>query len=146
MRYLGIDYGDKRIGLAVSDDEGHLAVPFDVVEETSVERVIARIKRVVQDEGIRAIVVGVPLSMGKRTDAPHMVRPKDQKNGQMQRVQQFIAQLRTDTAVPVETIDERLSTVEAERRMQGAPKRTTAAKDAIAASIILQSYLDAQEH
>ncbi|MBI4262578.1 Holliday junction resolvase RuvX [Candidatus Uhrbacteria bacterium] len=142
MRYLGIDYGDKRIGLAVSDDEARFAVPYDVIEEQSIDASIKKIQSLVREEGITTIVVGIPLSLGKRTDPPKTLRTPDIENVQMQRVQQFIAQLRTALFIPIETIDERLSTVEAERRMKGAPKNVRAQKDAVAASIILQSYLD----
>ncbi len=144
MRYLGIDYGDKRIGLAVSDDEARFAVPYDVIEEQSIDEIIKKLHSIVHGEGITTIVVGIPLSLGKRTDPPNTLRLPDAENVQMQRVQQFIAQLRTAILIPVETIDERLSTVEAERRMKGEPKNVRAQKDAVAASIILQSYLDRQ--
>lgn len=142
MRYLGIDYGDKRIGLAVSDDEGRFAVPFGVLEHETVEHVFVQLRGVVNKEDITAIVVGVPLALGRRNDTPGIVYIHDLANEQMKKVQDFITALRRAVSIPVEIIDERLSTVEAGRRMGGVPKNIRAQKDALAASIILQSYLD----
>ncbi|MBI4276579.1 Holliday junction resolvase RuvX [Candidatus Uhrbacteria bacterium] len=138
MRFLGIDYGDKRTGLAVSDDAGRLAVPFGVVEESAARRVIERIEAIVGAEAIDTIVVGVPLSMRQRRE--------DVQNRQYAKVQQFIDALRNTVSIPIATIDERLSTVEAERQTRGTSKNVRAPKDAIAASIILQSYLDRLGH
>lgn len=145
MRYLGIDYGEKRIGLAVSDDAGRFAVPYDVIEEESVPDALVRLQDIVKREQITDVIVGLPLSMAPRGEANGDMRLTDVANDVMQRVLSFIHDVRKVISLPVFTIDERLSTVEADRRMRGIKHNVRAPRDAVAASIILQSYLDSQK-
>ena len=133
MRSLGLDVGDKRIGVALSDPQGILASPFTTInrrdETTDVEAIID----IVNQKGVKQIIVGLPRSMDGSIGR------------QAEKVKAFTQELRNHTHVPVEFRDERLSTVSAKRLMQEVNTRKTrekARQDAIAAAIILQGYLD----
>jgi putative Holliday junction resolvase len=123
-RYLGIDYGTVRIGLALGDSETKIAMPFAVVG--SIEEII----KIIEDEQIDELVVGSPLTM--RNEAGNM------KN----EVDRFIKILESKTKLPIKIIDERLSSKGADALVGN--KKTKADRDAIAAMIILQSYFDKQ--
>jgi putative Holliday junction resolvase len=134
-RVLAIDVGGRRTGLAISDATGTLARPLDVIDAREplgdVVRAIDRLAG--EDDGLVAVVVGVP----KRLDGT----PTDQTP----RVEKFVAVLRQRIALPVITLDERLTSVEAESRLALHEKdwrRRKAKLDAAAAAVILQEYLD----
>jgi putative Holliday junction resolvase len=143
MRTLGVDFGLKRIGLALSDDSGILARPWRTVtagptpraSAESVAALVARGRARDDDEaaGIGAIVVGLPRRLsGEDTD-------------QSQPARDFAAALGALTGVGVALQDERLSSVEAESRLAVREKdwrRRKARLDAAAAAVILQDYLD----
>ena len=121
-RYLGIDYGTVRIGLAIAESETKLAMPFAVVAN------IDEVVKVIQEEMIDELVIGSPLTM-------------QNKHGTMKTaVNDFIKLLETKTSLPIKIIDERLSSRGADALVGN--KKTKAERDAIAAMIILQSYLD----
>ncbi len=122
MKYLGIDWGEKRIGLALGDSETKIATPFKVAGG------INEIARIVKDEDIGAIVVGVPLKM------------RDAKLKIQNEFLDFLKLLKEKIDIPIKTIDERLSSKAADALAGG--KKTKAPRDAIAAMLILQSYLD----
>ena len=130
---MGLDVGDRRIGMAISDPGGRLAFPAGFIQRVRGEQDVERILRNVQDRGAEALVVGLPLSM-------------DGSMGpQAKKVAGFVRALRRNSALPVETVDERLTTFEAERAMREAgrkPSRYKGEADAVAAAVILQSYLD----
>ena len=133
-RILAIDVGEARIGLAVSDETGFLATPVEAIKRTDPESdsraVIAAAERV----GAVRIVVGMPVSL----NGTH--------GSQARRVQGFRRILIEATELPVQSWDERFSTVEAERRLRESgvePSRDRARLDSAAAAIILQSFLDA---
>jgi len=138
MRLLGLDVGDRRIGVAVSDPTGLLAGAFGVVERQNspsanlardAER-IAAIAREVEAEGI---VIGLP----RRMDGT--------LGDQAAKVERFADELSRHLGLPVEYWDERLSTVEANRIMRDAGVRGEKRRgkvDAVAATLILQTYLD----
>jgi putative Holliday junction resolvase len=134
LRVLGLDFGQKRMGVALSDTEGILASPLTTVTcETDSERINAVLDLVAGND-VRAIVVGAPISLSGR------------KGPQAGLVTRFVQGLAARVAVPVTTIDERYTTVEAERLLREAgrhPSRDRARVDAVAAALILQSYLDA---
>ena len=141
MRVLGIDYGGRRVGLAVSDATGTLARPLGTLDRGALgsdARVIDAVLRAATgladgDEPIAAIVVGLP----RRLDGT--------PNEQTSRVEAFVALLRARAAVPVVTQDERLSSREAESRLAEREKDWRRRKekiDAAAAAVILQDYLD----
>jgi putative Holliday junction resolvase len=139
MRTVGLDIGERRIGVAVSDATGTLARPLGVLRPAGLDvdaldvvvREIARLAG--EEDGVGAIVVGLP----RRLDGtPTEMTP---------RVEQFARALGAKTSLPVALQDERLSSREAESRLALRDKnwRSRNAKlDAAAAAIILQDYLD----
>jgi putative Holliday junction resolvase len=141
MRALGIDLGDRRIGLAVSDPTGVLARPLQVIERTASDRhavdllvqVIGRLAA--EADSLAVIVVGYP----RRLDGS--------SNEQTARVETMVAALAGRTTIPVVLQDERLSSREAEARLSLRHRDWRVRKkklDAAAAAIILQDYLDGQ--
>lgn len=124
MRYLGIDYGTRRIGIAISDEKGGFAFPKETVpnDPTSIDR----IARLVNDEHIKLIVVG-------DTRANN-----GQENTITTEASQFAEKLKDHTGVPIVEVREAWSSAEASRF---APKGKEH-DDAAAAAIILQRYLD----
>ena len=139
MRFVGLDVGERRIGIAVSDVTGTLARPVGVLRPSGLEAdaldvVATEIARLADEEdGVGAIVVGLPRRLdGTRSD----MTP---------RVEQFARQLATKTSLPVALQDERLSSREAESRLALRDKDWRSRKarlDAAAAAVILQDYLD----
>ena len=133
MRTLGIDFGERRIGLAISDPEGRLAVPLATFERRSDRQAVGRIAAIVQEEGVEALVVGEP------------VRVDGQRGEAAERVARLTAKLRQRLVLPVRMIDETLTSVEAEQRLQSAGvdiRRRPERIDAVAAQILLQEALD----
>ncbi len=132
-RVLGLDLGDVRIGVAVSDPERRLAVPLGTVLAGAPQDLRA-IAALVRDHGITLVVVGHPLSMSGRAG------PKAKQ------VEELAGALRSFLPVPVVLQDERLSTVEAERNLREAGVRGRDRRrsvDGAAAVVILQAWLDA---
>lgn len=124
-RILGIDLGERRIGIAISTPEGGLAVPLSILDATSDEADAQAIIEIAKAEGANRLVIGHPISMDGS------IGP------QAARVEAFAKRLEEINGLPVELCDERLSTAQALRTAKdGKPV------DDIAASIILQSYLD----
>ncbi|MCX7620180.1 MAG: Holliday junction resolvase RuvX [Acidimicrobiales bacterium] len=137
MRVLGIDLGAKRIGVAVSDPTGTIASPLEVVARSGdVKRDHRRLLELAAEVGAELLVVGVPLSLDG-TIGPAA-----------QGVLEEVAALReaaAATSVSVETYDERLTTVSAERalrdqKVRGAARRKVV--DMVAAAVMLQAWLD----
>lgn len=135
-RLLGVDVGDVRIGLAVSDDAQLVATPLDTVPgDVDVEDVVATIVAAARDERATAIVVGYPRTMqGREGSAAHRCR--------------LVAeQVAASADLPVLLWDERFSTVEAERVLLDADmrrRRRRTVVDRVAASLILRGVLEAQ--
>jgi putative Holliday junction resolvase len=131
-RLLGIDYGAKRIGLAISDPEGRVAVPLETFERSD-DRAAARyLARVVEREGVGGLVLGEP----RRLDGG--------RGEQAERVQRFARRLEAATGLAVELVDESLTSVEAERRLREAgvdPAARSGRVDAVAAQILLEEVL-----
>lgn len=125
--YLGVDYGTKRIGLAVADPETRLAVPSGVIEVTSLSKAAQAVVAAAHEREASEIVVGYPTGLhGKATP-------------QTLKVEKFIELLTTSVAIPVVPHDERLTTKLA---ASGGTDRSTI--DERSATLILQSYLDRQ--
>lgn len=141
MKILSLDYGDKRIGLALGDTDAMVAVPYGILDNQGRTYVLHQLKVLIQKEDITKVLIGIPLALNenRRSD---MVRLKDVANAQMQKVLRFVDDVRNAVTISVETIDERLSSREADSRTHGEKKNTVASRDAIAATIILQNYLD----
>jgi len=135
MTIIGIDYGRKRLGVAVSDSGHRLATPLTVIERGAAGRDLQEIRRIAEEYAAALIVLGLPV----RTDG---------KAGDMaEETKAFGEKLREHTGLNVEFWDERFSTAQAEKAMLGADisrKRRREKIDKVAAQIILQSYLDAQ--
>ncbi|MDO7908117.1 Holliday junction resolvase RuvX [Paenibacillus sp. JX-17] len=134
MRKLGLDYGDRRIGVAVSDAFGWTAQGLEVIERRSDESELGRIAELVRDHEISEIVVGLPKNMNGS------VGPR----GEI--CIQFAGRLQEQLNIPVHLWDERLTTVSAERALLEADvsrKKRKQVVDKLAASLILQNYLDA---
>jgi putative Holliday junction resolvase len=134
MRLIGLDVGEARIGVAVSDPTGTLASARTVLARRPEESALKAIGRLVEEEEAAAIIVGLPRSLS------------GELHGQATLVQAFAELLRKQVSVPIHFWDERLSTVAAEREMRasGAKRdKRRAMIDAVAAAIILQNYLDA---
>jgi putative Holliday junction resolvase len=132
-RILGLDIGEKRIGVALSDPEGILAVPVSAIGRKSLESDMEAVQALVlQNDAVR-IVAGLPLSLDGSLG--HQAR----------RVQDFLHQLSLYVDIPVDTWDERFSTAAAARMMTEAGVKEEKRKervDAMAAAFILQGYLD----
>ncbi len=132
-RWLGLDVGEKRIGVAVSDPLGVIATPLTIIHHTRWQEDIERILDLARREGVEGIVVGVPYYLDGTPSA------------QTQKVLRFVARLRDRTDLPVLEWDESLSTEEAEARLREAGRRRRVeAVDAHAAAVILQEFLEAQ--
>ena len=141
MRVLGVDYGERRIGLAVSDPSGTLARPLRTLRPggslpARATAVAAEARVLAADaDGLAAVVVGLPRSLD---GAPHE---------QTARVLAFVDRLREAIDVPVALQDERLSSVEADARLAARERswrKRSARLDAAAAAVILQDHLDQQ--
>jgi len=135
LRAVGVDLGARRIGIALSDSGGTVATPWTKVERSGDEsRDHRRIAELVEEAEAEAVVVGLPLSLdGSIGPAAEGVLAE-------------VERLRVVIDVPVETYDERLTTVTAERalREQGVTaKRRRQVVDQVAASVLLQAWLDA---
>jgi putative Holliday junction resolvase len=142
MRALGVDYGRKRVGLALSDASGMLARPWKTLAVAGLEQQAGALTREVEAlmedaDGLAVIVFGWPR------------RLSGEPNEQTVAVERLAARLRTLTRVPIVLQDERLTSHEAEellsRREKDWRKRKTQL-DAAAAAVILQDYLDARPH
>ena len=130
MRSLGLDIGDKRIGVALSDPQGILASPLTIINRRDDRADIEAIVNIVSQNQVGRIIVGLPLSMDGTIGV------------QAEKVKAFTQQLSNHTEVPVEFRDERLTTVSAKRLMQTVRKTRKTRDDAVAAALILQGYLD----
>lgn len=131
---LGVDLGDARIGVAISDPDRRLAVPVGTVQVGRPPGELRALAELVRERGATLVVVGHPLSLA------------GDRGGRARQAESFAEALRTILDVPVELQDERLSTVEAERALVAAGARARerrAVVDASAATVILQAWLDA---
>jgi putative Holliday junction resolvase len=120
-RYIGLDYGEKRIGVALGDSESKIAIPFEVAANAD------EVVKIIKEEEIDEIVVGLPLTM------------KSESGTMVQAVSGFVKELIDRTSLPVIEIDERLSSQAADKLL-GAKDKSR--RDAVAAMVILQTYLD----
>ncbi len=132
MRTLGIDFGERRIGLALSDPAGRFALPLKTLARTSDRAAIAALVEIVREHEVEAVAIGEPLAAGVATAAARRVRS-------------FAGRLARATALPIVWIDETLTSAEAESRLReaGVPAaRRAERRDQLAAQTILQEALD----
>ncbi|MCG2700876.1 Holliday junction resolvase RuvX [Candidatus Parcubacteria bacterium] len=120
-KYLGIDWGEKRIGLALGDSETKIATPFNVAGS------IKEIIKIIKEEKIDAIILGKPVKMsGNEKLSDEFIK--------------FIDLLKDELIIPIKLVDERLSSKAADALV--GDRKTKAPRDSVAAMLILQSYLD----
>lgn len=129
MRILGIDYGSRRIGLALGDTESRIASPWGVLPNEGIEAVVDRLSEMVQRDDVEKLVVGVPKPL----------RKADAENIQVRETKEFIDAIR-DAGFDVETENEALSSKLAERQAEESGDRQK--RDDLAAAAILQTWLD----
>jgi putative Holliday junction resolvase len=136
LRIMALDVGDKRIGVAVSDPFGWTSAKMLTVDVNEDEDVVERLKRLIAEEGVGKIITGLPRNMDG-TDSE-----------QTKKVRRFAETLESVVDVPIQLWDERLSTVAATKSLlQAGLKRRQRKRvvDGVAASLILQSYLDSRQ-
>lgn len=131
-RLLALDPGERRTGVAVSDELGMFAHPRPAIAASNREALARAVARLVAEEGLNEVIVGLPLSLAGEDSA------------QTARVRDLIALLRARLSVPVTAWDERLSTVQAGRIAGGAARRRSGDVDSAAAALILQTVLDSR--
>jgi putative holliday junction resolvase len=136
MTIAAIDYGKRRLGIAAADPSGVVAYPVGVIQRRSLERDLATLNARLRELEASRVIVGLPLNMdGTAGPAAHAA-------------EHFAQHLRTVTGLDVELHDERLSTFEAEQRLKALAKRAPGRTivDAVAAVVILESWLEAQRY
>ncbi|MBR2969498.1 MAG: Holliday junction resolvase RuvX [Clostridia bacterium] len=135
MKAMGIDFGLARIGIALSDDTKFLASPFETYRRRGDELDIVYLQKLIQDKKVDEIICGLPMNMqGEEQEIAKSTR-------------EFMDKLRQDMEIEVVFVDERLSSVMAEEMLRETEKDWKKRKeklDSVAASIILQDYLDSK--
>ena len=135
MRVLGVDLGSKRIGLAVSDESGEIAFPAGTLTSRGKKKDISALRALIKERKIGSAVIGLPIHMDGR------------RGPEAEKALAFANELSGAAGIPVDTLDERWTSQQAERLMQGTSKKRRKAKrdagavDEVAASIILRTYL-----
>ncbi len=135
-RIVALDYGLKRIGLAISDENARIALPLPLVTagktlDETIDRILASLSS--YQGKITTIVVGMPLLMSGKTGEMALI------------AERFVQALSAKTTIPIQTIDERLSTAQADRALKEldySRKKRSKVVDSTAAAILLQTYLD----
>ncbi len=139
VRLMGLDYGTKTVGVAISDTLGITAQPIETItrkEANKLRKTYARIEALIEEYGVTALVVGLPKHMN------------NDEGLRVEETKQFCEDLERRTGLPVTMWDERLTTAESERILQASGVRRENRKaviDQMAAVLILQNYMDAQE-
>jgi putative Holliday junction resolvase len=132
-RILAIDYGLKKIGLALSDPLKIIAKPFNTIENNSYDFILEYLFNIIDEYSIKEIVIGLPITL------------KNSFSDQTSIVQKFINQLKEDLSIKITIVDERLSSIEAKKSLIYQGIKTGHNKkeiDKTAAAIFLQSYLN----
>lgn len=133
MRILGIDIGSKRTGIAISDELGITAQGLNTIESESEKNLISGLKDIIEREGVKEVVIGLPLNMNGSAGP------------QAERAIKFCDLLKGEISIPVKLWDERMTTAEVERIMIKADTSRRKRKkkiDKLAAQVMLQSYLN----
>lgn len=136
MKILALDYGTKRIGVAVSDATGTLASPRPYIPTMAFMKIKAALRDLIEKESISQIIIGMPRNMdGSYGPSAELVR-------------EFVEKLKTGgITTPIQMIDERLSTVQASRQLHDAGRNTRQQRelvDSASAAVLLQSHLDSR--
>ena len=137
MRVLALDFGEKRIGVAVSDPLGIIAQGVTVITRKDPETDLKEIEKIVGEYKAESVVVGMPINMDGT------------KGKSAEKVNEFVETLKGRLSIPVHTYDERLSTKESEKFLISADvsrKKRKSVIDKMAAQLILESYLERLKH
>ena len=130
MRILSIDYGEKRIGLAVCDKKEVLASRFLTLENKSLEKSIKEIKKIILEENVKKIVVGIPIGFKNKSEQTRII-------------EKFISKLKKNVSIPIIRINEIFTSKMAKKNLREAGvKDVKKVIDQEAARIILESYLE----
>lgn len=130
MKLLGLDFGEKRIGLSTADDKIRIAFPYKTIFFKSLKQTLEELQDIVDEEGITDIVIGIPLSF------------KFEENQETGKIREFIVKLKEKLSNRnIHEENEILTSKEAENLM-GVKKSKDGIIDAVAAALILQSFLD----
>lgn len=129
MKFLALDYGKARVGLALGDSETKIALGKGILEGLSQNKLIAKIKAIVSLEQIDRIIIGLPMNMSS------------ERTQMTEDVQLFVEKLRNHVTIPVQTAEERLTSVMADHLLKDVRAKDRK-QDQVAAQIILQNYLD----
>ena len=138
MRTLGIDFGEKRIGLAISDPLGILATPIETLDSSEMDLVIPKLAETISDHTVTKIVVGIPWALSGKSGP------------QTKKTFEFISLISDTFEIPIKQIDERFTSLQAEKKLRLVDKRSRKKQkkipkgliDSVSAAIILQTYLD----
>jgi len=133
MRILAIDYGTKRMGIALSDETKTIAQPLQYIPSHPFDQFVVRLKEIIHAKEVDLILVGLPRNMDGSYGPAAL------------RVQEFVAVLKLAVGMPVQTWDERLTSAQANRFLIGANVRRAQRKEKVdqtAAALLLQSYLE----
>lgn len=136
MKVLALDYGTKRIGVAISDGTGTLASPRPYIPTMAFMKIKAALRDLLEKESITQIIIGMPRNMdGSYGPSAELVR-------------EFVEKLKSGgITTPIQMIDERLTTVQASRQLHDAGRNTRQQRelvDSVSAAVLLQSYLDSR--
>ena len=133
MRILAIDHGTKRMGIAVSDELGMLAQPLEFIPAEPFADFLERFHAILNEKHVELILVGMPRNMNGSYGPAAL------------KVQEFVAVLKDAVTIPIQTLDERLTSVQANRFLTEAElgcRRRKEKVDKSAAAVLLQGYLD----
>ena len=140
MRIMGLDYGDKTVGVAISDELGLTAQPFETIYRerwNKLRQTCKRLEEIIIEKKVERIVVGKPLNMNGT------------EGERLERTREFIGTIERRTGLEVIELDERLTTMEADRILDMTGVAESGRKeyiDKMAAAIILQTYLDREKN
>jgi putative Holliday junction resolvase len=136
MRLIALDVGDKRIGVAMCDPDRILASPLTTLIRQTKDTSLDEILQIARENDVAEIVIGIPYSMSGRVGPQARI------------TMDYADSLADKTDLPIHRIDERLSSVQAERMIResgGRPSENKGKIDSVAAAIILQAYLDSRK-
>jgi putative Holliday junction resolvase len=130
-RIMGLDIGDSRIGVALSDPLGIMASPHSIINRDNEAAAIRKIAEIINEKEVVKVIAGLPLNMD------------GSRGKQAEKTEDFVKDLNREITIPVAYQDERLSTITARELIRGVRKTSRATRyDAAAAALILQGYLD----
>ena len=138
MRIMGLDVGTHRIGVAVSDESGTIAGPLVSLEANPAKAFMGRLRELIEEHEVNKIVIGLPLTLGGGN-----------RNDSTIRAEMLGQRIKKELDIAVYYMDERFTTTQAERVLIDAGVRRKGRRqvvDKMAASLILQSYLDSKNH